>query len=150
MDELDAATGERRLERVDHLIGHYSSRSTGLPPRKRFDQSLSHLSPSSSASAGSMISCGNLFSGVSTAKLEGTRLTALKNSCPSRESRNSVKSSAACGRRESLARPMALACPNAGASGFQSTGAPAFFSVSILLLYAVTSSGISPEATSCA
>src|SRR5207247_7342948 len=93
VDELDAAAGERGLELLDH-----SSRSTGLPPRNRFDQSLSHLSPSLSAIAGSMISCGNLLSGVSTAKLEGTRFTALKNSCPSRKRRITDKSSAAGGR----------------------------------------------------
>src|SRR5258706_8240176 len=102
--QLNAAARERCLE----LMNHYSSRSTGLPPRNRFDQSLSHFSPSSSAIAGSMISWGNLLSGVSTARLEGTRLTALKNSCPSRDSRNSVNSSAAYGRRESFARPTAL------------------------------------------
>src|SRR5436190_15613035 len=145
VDELDAAAGDRNTQFVDH-----SSFSTGLPPRKRFDQSLSHLSPSSSAIAGSMISCGNWLSGVSTWGLEGTRFTALKNSCPSRDSRNSVKRSAACGRRESLASLIALAWAKAGMSGFQSTGAPAFFSVSILLLYASTKRGISPDATSCA
>ena len=81
-----------------------------------------------------MISCGNLLSGVSTARLDGTRFTLLKNSWPSRDSRNSVKRSAACGRRECFATPIALAWPKAGASAFQSTGAPALFSVSMLLL----------------
>src|SRR2546422_8181361 len=63
---------------------------------------LSHFSPSSRASAGSIIWCGNLFNGLSTARLAGTRFTPFSTSCPSLDSTNSVNSSAACGRRECL------------------------------------------------
>src|SRR6266702_1534108 len=54
------------------------------------------------------------------------------------------------GRGACLATPIAAAWPNAGCSGFQSTGAPFNFKVSMLLLYAVRKNATSPEATSCA
>src|SRR6266704_2651846 len=107
--EGDAAPRELVLERGDrpgHALVpggrpdgrvHQSPSFTARPPRKRLEKSLSHLSPSSSASSGSTISYLNLLSGLSTSLLVGTRFPAFRISWPSFESTNSVKSSAACG-----------------------------------------------------
>src|SRR2546428_358000 len=107
--EVDAAPPELVLEPSDLLRHapvpdrgldarvHQSPSFTALPPRKRSEKSLSHFSPSSSASTGSTISYLNLLSGLSTSLLVGTRFPPFRISCPSFESTNSVKRSAACG-----------------------------------------------------
>src|SRR5712692_1720491 len=99
--------------RLDARV-HQSPSFTASPPRKRFEKSLSHLSPSSSASIGSMISYLNLLSGLSTSLLVGTRFPLFRISCPSFESTNSVRSSAACGCGAYFDTPIAAAWPNAG------------------------------------
>src|SRR5712691_3457884 len=107
--EVDAAPPELALQ-AGHRLGHalvpdrrldgrvhHSPSFTARPPRKRFEKSLSHLSPSSSASSGSTISYLNLLSGLSTSLLVGTRFPLFRISWPSFESTNSAKRSAACG-----------------------------------------------------
>src|SRR5258708_13963416 len=89
----------------DDARAHQSSRFTSLPPRNRLDQRLLHLSHSSRAMAGSMSSYLNLLSGLSTARLEGTRLRALMISWPSAERMKPAKRSAACGCRAGRATP---------------------------------------------
>src|SRR5438477_141908 len=105
--EVDAATRELALQAGDRLGHapvqggrldgrlHQSPSFTARPPRKRFEKSASHLSPSSSASTGSTISYLNLLSGLSTSRLVGTRFPLFRISWPSFESTNSVNSSAA-------------------------------------------------------
>src|SRR5258708_7922670 len=134
----------------DDARAHQSSRFTSLPPRNRLDQRLLHLSHSSRAMAGSMSSYLNLLSGLSTARLEGTRLRALMISWPSAERMKSAKRSAACGCGARRATPTELGCPNAGCSGFHSIGAPLSFRRAIPCTCASTATAISPAATSSA
>src|SRR5204863_6993094 len=107
--EVDAAPRELALQaghrlrhapvqggRLDARL-HQSPSFTARPPRKMFEKSPSHLSPSSSASSGSTISYLNLLSGLSTRRLVGTRFPLFRISWPSFESTNSVKRRAACG-----------------------------------------------------
>src|SRR6266705_1107217 len=104
--EIDAAPRELVLQ-AGHRPGHgpvqggsldarvhHSPSFTARPPRKRFEKSPSHLSPSSSASSGSTISYLNLLSGLSTSLLVGTRFPAFRISWPSFESTNSATSCA--------------------------------------------------------
>src|SRR5260221_1681773 len=89
IDKIDIAPLELVLEpgdRLGHALVpgrrldvhvHQSPSFTGFPPRKRSEKSFSHLSPSSSASTGSIISYLTLLSGLATPMLVGTRFTLL-------------------------------------------------------------------------
>src|SRR5258708_5461946 len=142
--ELEAA---RAAAHDDEARRHQSAFFASLPPRKRDDQRALHLSHSSSAIAGSMRRYWNLLSGLSTERLEGTRLCALMISWPWRESMKSARrrAASACGARR--ATPTELGCPYAGCSGFQSIGAPLSFSLAMPWTCVSSAISISPAAT---